>query len=75
MFINLVEGKLTLNSHRNPEAQATDLEDMLSAIESQTGETLVISADGVKNALEDGEFLGTIKATQEAVEDLHGALC
>lgn len=74
MFINLKNGEVSVKTYRDASATVTDLEDMLCAIKNQTGEHLVIDADGVKEALEDGDFLGSIKATQDAVEAIHNEL-
>lgn len=74
MFINLKDGVITVKTYRDPAALATDLPDMLHAIDKETGEHLVIDADGVREVLEDGEFKDTVSVSPLAVEELHAAL-
>ena len=74
MFVNLKNGHVDIKSFRDSSATVTDLEDMLKALENETGEHLVISMEGVKDALEDGSFIESINADQDAVEYLHSYL-
>ena len=74
MFINLKDGKITVKSYRNPNANACELSDILEAVENETGETLVCSADGAADALCDGEYLGTLDISQATVEAVYNAI-
>lgn len=70
-FINVINGQISILSYRIAETQATSIAGMLSAIDSETDESLVIPLDGVIDALEDGEFLAQCDVSIAAVEELH----
>jgi len=44
-FANYKNGIVTMNSYRFPDAQVTDVADILSAMESQSNEILTASID------------------------------
>lgn len=44
-FANYKNGEVTINTYRFPEAQVTDVADILNAIETESDEILVASID------------------------------
>lgn len=44
-FANYKDGQVTINSYRFADAQVTDVEDILSAVENKSDEVLVASID------------------------------
>lgn len=74
MHINLKDGKITVDGHRYPEAVSCSISDLLQAIDGSTGECLTVLVEGVKVALEDGEYLKHVNVSQQSVEQLHAVL-
>ena len=44
-FANYKNGEVTINTYRFPDAQATDVADILNAVETESEEILVASID------------------------------
>lgn len=74
-FINYKNNYVSINTWRNPEAEICHLSEILEAIENDSSENLTISIEGVVDALQDGEYLGTVKASQDTIEKLFNAIC
>jgi hypothetical protein len=60
---------LTINTFRDPGADAGSLEDLLKALAAEDGR-VCCDYDGARLALEDGAYLASINADQEVVENL-----
>ena len=74
MFINYdSEAGIAFNTYRSADAIGGELSDVLHAIASGKG-CVCCSFEGAREALEDGEYLGSIDADQSAVEELHAAI-
>lgn len=79
MFINYSpQSGVSVSTSRNAEAYAGDLDDLIKAVIAGN-EAVTCTADGAKDALEDGEYLESLgiadqDALQSAVEEIHAAL-
>lgn len=75
MFLNLKNGKATINTFRSPLAYVTEIEGIVNAMSMDTGEELTCTLFGYESALlEDGEYWSGSNATQEVLEELHSLI-
>ena len=74
-FINLVNGALSINTYRAPQAAATDIADIAEAITTESPECLTCSIDGSEiDVLEDGGYWQGSNVSQESLELLHSLI-
>lgn len=71
-FINYVNGQVSLNTYRAPNATVTDFDDIVISLSKASEENLVCSVEGNElDVLCDGSYWNGSEATQEALEELH----
>jgi len=69
-FINLKDNIVQVTPFVNADAEYCELKELIEAVEGNTGETLVCSIEGAVHALQDGEYLAKVDASQETIEEL-----